>query len=82
MPPPTTTTSAVAGRAVGPASDRDRSGNALEVRNDLGRARHLGVATVHVAQGEAVVFPGDRFHRGEDITRGERLLLVGFLDDG
>lgn len=41
---------------------------------------HTG-RVVCVERGQACVHPGLLFHRGEEITRGIRYLLVGFLQD-
>ena len=36
--------------------------------------------TIKLHQGQVLVHPGDLFHKGVDITRGTRCLIVCFLD--
>lgn len=38
-------------------------------------------STVHLSRGQALIFPGKLWHRGQKITTGRRFLLVGFLVD-
>jgi hypothetical protein len=54
-----------------PATDFDGGGTWFE---------HLG-STVEAQQGQIVCHPGELRHKGVAITRGRRVLLVGFLHD-
>ena len=36
---------------------------------------------VQIKQGQVCVHPGNILHRGQEITKGTRYLLVGFLED-
>ena len=36
--------------------------------------------TINLRQGQAVIFPGELYHKGVDIVRGVRSLIVCFLD--
>jgi len=36
--------------------------------------------TLRLRQGQVLVHPGDLFHKGVDITAGERMLIVCFMD--
>ena len=44
------------------------------------RFEHLD-ATITLEQGQLCCHPGELRHRGVEITRGRRMLLVGFLQD-
>ena len=54
-----------------PASEFDGGGTWFE---------HLD-ATITLEQGQLCCHPGELRHRGVEITRGRRMLLVGFLQD-
>jgi predicted 2-oxoglutarate/Fe(II)-dependent dioxygenase YbiX len=36
--------------------------------------------TIKLRQGQVLVHPGELYHKGVDITKGTRLLIVGFMD--